>query len=202
MSYDYNKNLIPLTERNGAPRHEDDKLQAIVKAAIKSALQEEDRAIVNEMRELTMRMEKGFTRLTGNIEAFITSEQDVAVAHIVDGDLDDVPSLARYKDEEMLLHPFSATDIATELGIAPTDVAYLLSQPHGLDWTRRKPDLWSTSIYGRTKRRFWHSKTVALLREVILDPNHPERQDVSAGCQRVVERSAAQMRANNKNGSV
>jgi len=193
MSYNIEKNLIRLTERNGAPRHEDDKLRAIVKGVVETALQQQDRAIVTEMRGLVLRMERGFERLAGNIEAFITGEQDVAVAHLVDQEVDDVPGIARFKAEATVIYKLSAKDIAAALAIAAPDVAYLLSQPHGLDWVRRKPELWCDELFRRTKRRLWHSDTLLLLRNVISDPKHTEREGLSVGCLRVLDRSAKKM---------
>ena len=188
-AYKVGQPIIPLTERNGAPRHADDKLQALIKAAVKSANEESDRTLVKEMRELTQRMEKGFTRLSGSLEAYISGEQEVAVAHMVDGDADDLPSISRLKAESTLVYTLSASDIAEQMGIPVADVSYLISQRLGLDWVRAKPELWNDKLFSKTKRRLWHPKTVDLLREVILDAVHPERATASAGCLKVLERN-------------
>lgn len=183
--------IIPLRERNLAPRHEDDKMLALMKQAFKEVNEERDRTLLKEMRNLTERVALGFERLSESIEAYTSGEQDVAVACMVDSPTDDLPALSRLKAESSLVYTLSATDIARQIGIKVADTSFLLSQVNGLDWIHRKPLLWNHGVFTKTKRRFWHPKTVELLLQVVNDRNHPEREGISAACERILERASA-----------
>jgi hypothetical protein len=52
MSYraPINPSVVPLRERSGAPRHDEDKLDRIVRAAVAGAMEQQNSAIVTELR--------------------------------------------------------------------------------------------------------------------------------------------------------
>lgn len=52
--------VFPLKETTGAPRHEDDKMVALIKQAMKSVNDERDRSLVEEMNALLKRVAAGF----------------------------------------------------------------------------------------------------------------------------------------------
>ena len=180
--------VVPLTERGGAPRHDEDKTRRIVEAAVESALQKHDTAVINEMRSMAARVEKGFTRLAESMEAFVSGDREVAVAALTSEREDDLPSISRFKASPLIVYPLKASDIAERLGLAQGVVSYLLNVC-GLNWTARKPELWDRELYQRTKRRFWHERAAELLYDVITQPNHTERANVSIGCTRLLQRA-------------
>ncbi len=176
-----------MTESNGAPRHSDDKQKRLIQQAVKSALDERDDKVLRKMDALTERLETGMTRLMAVVEGFASGERETAVAHLTDEPGDDLPSVSFLKVEPSAIYTLSATDIAGELGVDRHDVSYLLND-HGLGWVSAKEDLWDSKTHSKTNRRLWHPKTVQLLRDVIADEEHPERESISAGCERVLRR--------------
>lgn len=181
--------IVPLTERNGAPRHEEDKLRQIVTSAVEMVFEEKAGAMLREMKRSNENLERTVARLAENIEGVVVGEHDAAIAAVVDEEADDLPSLSRIKADPAVIFPFKASDIAGQLGLTVHQVAYLLNS-NGLDWARRKPDLWSHEIFKRTGARLWHPMVIKLLREVIENPNHQERLDISAGCGNALIRAA------------
>lgn len=109
---------------------------------------------------------------------------------MTDAPNDDLPSISRVKADSSLIYTMSASDIAKQTGVALGDVSYLLAQAAGLDWVHRKTELWNEKVFKKTKRRLWHPMTAELLLEVIDNVDHPERESISAGCARVLERAA------------
>lgn len=184
MDYSNLTKLVPLTERNGAPRHEDEKLQRLITAAVEQANEKRDSQLLGKLTRLIDRFEHGFERLSDAIEAFVAGEQEVAVANMTDDPLvDDLPHVARVKAEATLIYTLKASDIAQRLGLKASIVPYLLGR-QGLNWLETKSELWCDRLHQMTKRRLWHPKTVELLRNVILDDKHPERGNVSDACVR------------------
>jgi hypothetical protein len=183
--------IITLQEKNGAPRHEDEKLMALIKQAVKAVNDERDRTMVEENNALLKRVASGFERLSETLEAYVSGERDVAVACMTDAPTDDLPSISRVKADSSLIYTLSASDIAEQTGLSVGDVSYLLSQAAGLDWVHRKIELWNATLFAKTKRRLWHPTTPKLLLAVIEDSGHLEREDISTGCARVLERAAA-----------
>lgn len=181
--------IIPLTERNGAPRHNDDKQKALIRAAVESALVEHDNKMVSKLERVIERFENGMGRLMETVEAFRSGDKDVAIANLVDTEVDDLPSVSRLKAAASAVYTMTTSDIADELGLKTPDISYLLNR-QGLNWVLRKDELWDRDNYKRTKRRIWHPLTAKLLRDVILDPNHDARFDISPGCERVLLRCA------------
>ena len=186
MAASHSDKVVPLTERGGAPRHEDDKTRRLVEAAVESALQKHDSTVINEMRSIASRVEKGFNRLANSMEAFVSGDSEVAVAALTTARQDDLPSISYFKASALIVYPLKASDIAIQLGLTQPVVSYLLNKC-GLNWAARKPELWSKDLYEKAKRRFWHERVVELLRTVILNPEHPEREGVSAGCRRALD---------------
>jgi|GEM_PF-5617521 len=184
--------VLPLTERGGAPRHEDDKTRRVIEAAVESALQKHDSAVITEMRNIAGRVERGFNRLADSMEAFVSGDREVAVASLTAAKDDDLPSLSTFKASAIIVYPLKASDIAARLGLTQPIVSYLLNV-NGLNWSGRKPELWDRGLYDQANRRFWHERVVELLREVILDSEHPEREAVSVGCRRALERARETM---------
>lgn len=182
--------VVPLSERNGAPRHEDDKTERLIRTAVQAALKEHDQSVVTEMRNMTARIEKGFNRLAESMEAFVSGESEVAVAALTSEHQDDLPSLSAFKASALIVYPLKASDIAEELGLTQPTVSYLLNSC-GLNWAARKPELWDKALYEKAKRRLRHSLVVGLLREVITDPDHSERANISRGCQRILAKAAS-----------
>lgn len=105
----------------------------------------------------------------------VLGEREVTVADVTEPETDDAPHPARVKADAAMFYTLSASDIAAELGLPKSKIAMLLNRT-GLDLVRRKPELWSADIFQKTKRRLWHPQTVAYLRRVIIDPNHPDRK--------------------------
>ena len=187
--------VVPLAERNGAPRHDDEKTKRLIHSAVQAALKEHDRTVVSEIRAMAGRVEKGFNRLAESMEAFVSGDSEVAVAALTSDDRqDDLPSLPRFKASALIVYPLKASDIANQLGLKQSTISYLLNSC-GLNWAARKPELWDRALYDKTKRRLWHHRVVEVLREVITDPDHPDRRDVTRGCQRLLDQAARQIRA-------
>jgi hypothetical protein len=178
--------LVPLTERTGALRHEDDKQAALIKAAVNSVLDERESRVVQKLERVVDRFENGMGRLMDVVEAFRSGDRDTAVVSLTEG-VDDLPSVARIKAVPSAVYTHTAAEIAKELAIKTQDVAFLLNR-QGLNWVLRKDDLWDTDTYKRTHRRLWHPKTVALLRDVLRSADHDERFSISRGCERVLAR--------------
>ncbi|MHB8148040.1 MAG: hypothetical protein ACYDGM_12375 [Vulcanimicrobiaceae bacterium] len=182
-------NVVPLTERNGAPRHEDDKTTRVIQAAVEAALREHDRTLVAEVRQMAARVEKGFHRLADTVEAFVTGDKEVAVAAISPEACDDLPSISAYKANATLIYSLKASDVAEQLGLARGVVSFLLNG-QGLDWVTRHPELWDKDLYLKTRRRLWHFRVTELLRNVIVNGGNPDRDGVSLGCKRLLEEGA------------
>lgn len=176
-----------LTERNGAPRHEDEKQQQLIVAAVSSALDERDGKLLAKMQALVERLDMGIGRLFTVVEGFAAGERDTAVATMTEGDDDDLPSVSRFKAEPSSIYTLDTTHVAQNLGVSRADVAYLLNAS-GLGWVDSKDDMWDHKTHQNTKRRFWHPCIVKLLRSVILDDGHPDRTHVTPGCLRVLAR--------------
>jgi predicted transcriptional regulator len=187
--------VVPLTERNGAARHEDEKLRQIVTSAVADVFEEKAGAMLREMKQTNENLERTVSRLAENLEGIVVGEHDAAIAAVVDEDADDLPSLSRIKADPSVIFRHKATDIAEALGLTCATVSYLLNQ-NGLDWVRRKPDLWNHEIYKITGARMWYPRIVSLLRDVIDDPQHLERASISSGCENALKRaSTARKRA-------
>lgn len=180
--------VVPLTERNGAARHEDEKLRQIITAAVESVFEQQAGTMLREIRKTNENLERTVSRLAENIEGIIVGEHDAAIAAIIDEDADDLPSLSRIKADPSVIFRLKTSDIAKKLGLTWHVVGYLLNR-NGLDWVRRKPDLWSHEIYKITGARMWHPMVVNLLREIIESPSHSERVDISPGCEHALQRA-------------
>ncbi len=107
-------NVVPLSERNGAPRHEDGKAARVVQAAVEAALREHDRTLVNEVRNMAARVEKGFHRFADTVEAFVSGEKEVAVATISAEACDDLPSISTYKASATLLYSLQNSETRSD----------------------------------------------------------------------------------------
>lgn len=176
--------IYPLSERNGALRDDDDKIIALVQAAVDNSIGKLERQHHEEMkafRAVAERMENGFAKLSDTIEAFVIGDSDLAVAGVVDGESRELPNLPRYKADATIVYRLTATDIAQALGIPMSTVSYFLG-PNGLNWVTQKPDLWNREFFRMTKRRLWHLDIVGLLRRVILDEQHEDRVGLSEAC--------------------
>src|SRR5580658_2285018 len=90
------------------------------------------------------------------------------------------------KADAAMFYTLSASDIAAELGLPSTRVSMLLNSAC-LDLVHRRPELWSHEIFEKTKRRLWHPLTVVYLREVLSNPNHPDRSLGAPYCLRAIE---------------
>jgi hypothetical protein len=180
--------ILPLTERSGSPRSDDAKLAQIVEAAVTAANEKTNSKLVTELKNVVQRLETGIERLSSSLEAYVSGEQDVAVASLVDGERDDVPSIQRIKAEAAAVYTLSATDIAKHFGLTWGQVGQLLNQ-YGLNWAATKTDLWSKALFEKTHRRLWHPRVLALLTEVVGDEHHPDRQGMSAGCIAILEQA-------------
>ena len=180
--------ILPLTERSGSPRSDDVKLAQIVEAAVAAANEKTNSKFVSELKQVVHRLETGIERLSSSLEAYVTGEQDVAVASLVDGERDDIPSIQRIKAEAATIYTLSATDIANHFGLTWGQVGQLLNQ-YGLNWSVTKTDLWSKALYQKTRRRLWHPKVLTLLAEVIANQNHQDREGLSAGCLAILEQA-------------
>lgn len=181
-----------LRERNGSPRHEDDKIAAIVKVAVREALlpmQEQHRSEMSEIRKVLERMERGYSKLSKKVEAFTIGDEETAVAGITDGESEDLPNLPRYKADATVVYPYTASQIGKQLNIPYQDVAYFLG-PSGLDWITRKPRLWNSELYKMVGRRLWHTDIIGLLREVIVNEHHLERVKLDVRCIRKMDHYA------------
>lgn len=99
---------------------------------------------------------------------------------------------ARIKADAAMFYTLSASDIAAQLGLPASRVSMLLNSAC-LDVVHRKPELWSEDIYKKTKRRLWHPQTVAYLRDVITNPNHPDRRLGAPYCLRAIEECQASL---------
>lgn len=179
--------VVPLTERNGAPRHADDKQIRIIRAAVESVIAERDSKVISQLEKVVQRFENGMSRLMETVEAFKSGEKDVAIANLVDSIEDDLPSVSRLKAAPSAVFTLTTTEIALQLGLKAQDVSFLLNR-QGLNWVLKKPELWDQETYKRTKRRLWHPFCVKILREVLVDPNHDDRLNVSSGCDKVLRR--------------
>ena len=187
--------VVPLAERNGAPRHEDERAKRLIHSAVQAALKEHDHNVVSEIRAMAGRVEKGFNRLAESMEAFVSGDSEVAVAALTSDDRqDDLPSLSKFKASALIIYQLKASDVADQLGIKQSTVSYLLNSC-GLDWAARKPELWDRALYDKTKRRLWHQRVVELLREVITNPDHPDRCGVTNGCARLLNQAASRISA-------
>lgn len=200
MSYrsGLNQPVIPLRERNGAPRHDDEKLDRIVRAAVTGAMEQQNSTIVTELRsmlqeqqKMVQRLNAGLERVVDVVEGFTSGERDTAVAGLTENQADDLPAISRLKVSPSSIFTLKVSDVANRLNIACSDASYLLSQKNGLDFIQLHPDLWDHETYQRTNRRLWHPRTVEILAEILDDPTHPERVNASAGCQRVINRCVA-----------
>lgn len=181
------RSVVPLTERNGAPRHPDDKQIRIIRAAVESVIAERDSRIISQLEKVVQRFENGMSRLMDTVEAFKSGEKDVAIANLVDSIEDDLPSVSRLKAAASAVFTLTTTEIALQLGLKAQDVSFLLNR-QGLNWVLKKPDLWDQETYKRTKRRLWHPFCVNILREVLVDADHDDRLNVSSGCAKVLRR--------------
>jgi hypothetical protein len=184
-----------MRERNGAPRHDDDKLDRIVRAAVAGAMEEQNSAIVTELRamlreqkKMVQRLNAGMERIIDVVEGFQAGERDTAVAGLTDEESDDLPTISRLKVSPSSIFTLTGSQVAQNLGIRPCDASFLLSQKNGLDFLGAHPDLWDHETFKRTNRRLWHPRAVALLAEILDEPGHNARADISAGCKRVIAR--------------
>ena len=102
--------VVPLAERNGAARHEDEKAKRLIHSAVQAALKEHDRTVVSEIRAMAGRIEKGFNRLAESMEAFVSGDSEVAVAALTSDDRqDDLPSLAKFKASALIIYELKAS---------------------------------------------------------------------------------------------
>lgn len=182
--------VLPLTERNGAPRHEDEKIRTIVQAAVEQALESRDSKVLSEMRDINRNLERSVNRLLENIDGLVRGEHDLAIAQVVDSEFDDLPRLSSAKADATVIYTVRASQIAAELGLSTGAVSFLLNSA-GLDWVVRKPELWNAELYKVSGARLWHRSVVARLREVICDTDHIERAGIGAACARALERASA-----------
>ena len=180
-------NLVPLVEKNGAVRHEDEKLKALIVQAVTAANEERDNKAAGDMKSLLDRFERSFERMTTVVEGFALGERATAVAGMIDGPDDDLPSVSRIKAEPSAIYIMTTKTIAEALGLSTSKVSFLLNQG-GLNWVERHPDLWDRKAYETFRRRAWHPKTTALLRKAIMDETHGDRIDLSEGCERMLQR--------------
>ena len=182
-----------LKERNGAPRHKDDQTAVIVKAVTEQVLgqlQQQHREEIQAMRDIASRIEHGYTQLAKTMEAFVIGSEDLAIAAVVDGESAELPNLPRYKADPTIVYRFTATDIGRHLGGVPhMQVAYFLG-PSGLNWVAQKQTLWNQDLFRMTKRRLWHPNIVGMLRDVIVDRKHVEREALPATCRRRMDEAA------------
>lgn len=181
--------VTQLTERNGATRYQDEKLKQVVVAAVEQAFDAKADALLKEMRQTNQNLERAVTRLIENAEGVVLGEHDAAIAGVVDGVADDLPSLARFKADPTVIFRLKTKKIAEMLCLSTGVISYLLNSA-GLDWVARKPDLWSQEIHKMTGARVWHPMVVELLREVILDADHLERVGISNACKNALQRAA------------
>ena len=191
MNKDISSHLATVTqiaERNGATRHQDEKLKQIVVAAVEQAFDAKADRLLKEMRQTNQNLERAVTRLIENAEGVVVGAHDAAIAGVVDGVADDLPSLARFKADPTVIYRFKTKKIAETLGLSTGAISYLLNSA-GLDWVSRKPDLWSQEIHKMTGARVWHSTVVKLLRQIILDADHLERVGISTGCENALRRA-------------
>jgi hypothetical protein len=133
-------------------------------------------ALLERLEDLAARLERSVDRLSG------TSGPTIAT--------DTVPRPSSIQADAAMFYTLSAGDIAVQLGLPATRVSMLLNSAC-LDLVHRKPELWSHDIYDKTKRRLWHPQTIVYLREVLMDPNHPDRQIGAPYCRRVIDECAA-----------
>ncbi len=122
------------------------------------------------------------------VEGFNTGERDTAVAGLTALAQDDLPSISRVKVAPCAIFTHRASDIAAELGLRLNDVSYLVAQKGGLDFVTFHPDLWDHDTFQRLRRRMWHPHTATLLAEIIDDADHHERENVTSGCRRILDR--------------
>lgn len=194
-------NIAPLKERNGAPRHLDDKTTAIVRAVTEQLLgplQEQHRAEIRAVREIAERMEQGYTQLAKTLEAFAIGDEDVAIAGVTDGESKELPNLPRYKADATLVYRLTAMDIGARIGLNHMLVAYFLG-PTGLNWVASKPKMWNQELFRMTKRRLWHPDVVQLLVDVILRPEHPDRNTLTATCLKRIDSVVSIVQGSYKN---
>lgn len=184
-----------MRERNSAPRPEDDKLERIVRAAVAGAMEQQNSALVTELRSMVREQKKmverlnaGMERIIEVVEGFQSGERDTAVAALTDAEADDLPSVSRLKVAPSSIFTLKGSQVAESLGIRPSDASFLLAQKNGLDFVGLHSSLWDHETYQRTNRRLWHPRTSMLLGEILDDPDHPERENLSSGCKRVIAR--------------
>jgi hypothetical protein len=132
--------------------------------------------VIERLEDLAARLERSIDRLSGSSGPTIAT--------------DAVPRPGRVQADAAMFYTLSAGDIAAQLGLPATRVSMLLNSAC-LDLVHRKPELWSQDIYDKTKRRLWHPQTVAYLRDVISDPNHPDRHLGAPYCLRAIEECQA-----------
>jgi hypothetical protein len=196
-AYELPRRISKLTERNGAPRHEDEKTLAIVKAAVQEMLgplQKQHREEVQAIRAIAERMENGYVQLAKTLEAFAIGDEDVAVASVIDGESAQLPNLPRYKADATIVYPLKATDIGEALGLPQSIVSYFLGAI-GLNWVTTKPRLWNQEFFRMTKRRLWHPDVIRMLADVITKPEHPDRESLSDKCAKRMDAEAPKVRA-------
>jgi hypothetical protein len=189
--------VLKLTERNGAPRHDDDKTRAIVRAVTEELLgpiRKQHREEIQAVLEIASRMEQGYSQLARTLEAFAVGDQDVAVASVTDGESAELPHLPRYKADATVVYKLAAKDIGIRLGLPHMVVSYFLG-PSGLDWLANKPSLWNQEFFRMTRRRLWHPHIVDLLAGVILNVEHEDRQRLSESCAKKMDFVADVVRA-------
>jgi hypothetical protein len=196
-AYQVPPRIAKFTERNGAPRHEDEKTTALVKAVVQEVLgplQKQHREEVQAIRAIAERMENGYVQLAKTLEAFAIGDVDVAIGSVVDGESAQLPNLPRYKADATIVYRLKATDIGEALHLPQSIVSYFLG-PIGLNWVATKPKLWNQEFFRMTKRRLWHPDVVPMLAEVITTLDHPERESLSASCVRRMNADASTVRA-------
>lgn len=171
---------IPLVPKR--TMSDDEKLEK----TLEMLLERSNNKVLGEMRAMNRNLERSINRLLENIEGVISGEKEVAIASVVDGEVDDLPRVSRLKTEATMIYCLKTGAIAKDIGLSTMRVAFLLNK-NGLDWVTRKPELWGDSFYCISHTRLWHPKTVEMLKEVIRDPGHADRKHATSACRKFLK---------------
>jgi len=155
--------------------------QKSLEIMIESAVERSNNKVLGEMRAMNRNLERAVTRLIESHEGVAKGEKEFAVASVVEGEHDDLPRLARVKADPSLSFTLKTGAIAKKVGLSTMRVSFLLNKS-GLNWTGRKPELWSMKLRELSNTRFWRPETANLLKAVLDDPNHRERKHASKAC--------------------
>lgn len=186
MSTDSSSRVVQLADRNGAPRHEDDKLRRIVEAAVKPLIEGQSDRLVQSFRLENRRLERSLVRLAACVEAYVKGDKDIAIAALTDEEVDDLASLSSIKVDAVELYKLSATEIGVHFGLKSGHVGQLLGKD-GLGWVNDHAELWNSRRH-KNSPRLWHPKVLTKLREVF---EHPEGFQISLRAARIIDRARA-----------